>query len=291
MNKLPFIPNQIYKRSSIHDQYGGSRQGGIAPTANFPYIFIFSGLQGKAHGYEDAWDNTQVYSYTGEGQIGDMRFVRGNLALRDHLDSGKRIFLFEYVRRAYVRFVTELEAFDFDYFNGLDSLGKSRQAIRFFFKRPEAIVFRAYEPFLQSTIAADVGLSYSVPEFTERIGLGKLRIGQDAFRKRIIHRWEYKNADTGFDKPQILIASHIHPWRDAKDNERLDVNNGILLSPTYDALFDTHLISFNNDGKIILSDVIETEAYNKIGVSGSESINMFNSENLYYLGKHRYNLR
>lgn len=80
MNKLPFIPNQVYKRSLLHDQYGGSRQGGIAPTANFPYIFIFSGFQGKAHGYEDAWDNPQVYSYTGEGQTGDMRFVTGNLA-------------------------------------------------------------------------------------------------------------------------------------------------------------------------------------------------------------------
>ena len=51
---------------------------------------------------------------------------------------------------------------------------------------------------------------------------------------------------------KILIASHIVPWKEASDNERLDVENGILLSPTIDALFDKHLISFNDDGSIII---------------------------------------
>jgi hypothetical protein len=290
LSKLPFIPNQIYKRSIIHDQYGGTRQGGIAPSAQFPYIFIFSGSQGKAHGYEDAWDNSQVYTYTGEGQVGDMQFVKGNLALRDHLARGKRVFLFEYVRTAYVRFVTELEVFDFGYFEALDSAKNLRQAIRFFFKRPEATLPKAYQLFDQQTYAAEDLSVYRVPEFTERVSLGKSRIGQDAFRKRIIHRWEYKCAVTGFDKPDILIASHIHPWKHATDHERLDVNNGILLSPTYDALFDTHLISFENTGKIILSDTIESEAYNKIGVTGKEAIKTFHLENLHYLEMHRLNL-
>ena len=291
MNKLPFIPNQTYKRSSIHDLYGGTRQGGIAPSAQFPYIFIFSGQQGKAHGYEDGWDNSLVYSYTGEGQVGDMQFAKGNLALRDHLANGKRVFLFEYVQKAYVRFVTELEVFDCDYFEAIDSQKNLRQAIRFFFKRPEVLLPKAYELFSQQSVAGDPISTYKVPEVTERVGLGKSRIGQDAFRKRIIHRWEYKCAVTGFNRPDILIASHIHPWKHATDHERLDVNNGILLSPTYDALFDTHYISFDNDGKILLSDVIETQAYQKIGVTGMEVIRTFNSDNLYYLDKHRQNLR
>ena len=291
MSKLPFIPHQIYKRSIIHDRFGGTRQGGIAPSAQFPYIFIFSGSQGKAHGYEDAWDNSQVYTYTGEGQVGDMQFIKGNLALRDHLATGKRVFLFEYVQKAYVRFVTELEIFDFGYFEALDSGKNLRQAIRFFFKRPEETLPKAYQLFEQQTYAADELSIYRVPEFTEQVSLGKSRIGQDAFRKRIIHRWEYKCAVTGFDKPDILIASHIHPWKHASDHERLDVNNGILLSPTYDALFDNHLISFENTGKIILSDTIEFEAYNKIGVTGKEAIKAFHTENLYYIEKHRSNLR
>ena len=50
-----------------------------------------------------------------------------------------------------------------------------------------------------------------------------------------------------------MIASHIVPWRSSTDTERLDKENGILLSPLYDALFDKHLISFQDDGKIMIS--------------------------------------
>ena len=89
MNLQPFITNFLYKRSEIHDQFGGNRQSGICPSANHPYIFIFSGAQGKQHGYKDGWDNPNVFSYTGEGQAGDMKFVKGNLALRDHLQNHK----------------------------------------------------------------------------------------------------------------------------------------------------------------------------------------------------------
>lgn len=59
-------------------------------------------------------------------------------------------------------------------------------------------------------------------------------------------------AVTGFNDSRILIASHPlppAPWADANDDERLDVNNGILLSPTYDALFDKYLITFDNSGQ------------------------------------------
>jgi len=127
----------------------------------------------------------------------------------------------------------------------------------------------------------------NIPNTTERKGLVTSRVGQGAYRKRIIHRWEYKCAVTGFDKLDVLIASHILPWASANDNERLDVHNGILLSPTYDALFDRHLISFENSGKIILSDSIEAQAYNKIGVTGQEKINNLSSYNFEYLEKHR----
>ena len=61
---------------------------------------------------------------------------------------------------------------------------------------------------------------------------------------------------TGCNLEEILIASHIVPWKDCTDEERLDVDNGLLLSPNYDALFDKHLISFDEDGKLIGSNTI-----------------------------------
>ena len=84
---VPFLPHQLYKRSLIHDEFGGNRQGGISPSAKVPYIFIFSGKSGAQYGYEDGWDNHNIFSYTGEGQEGDMQFIKGNLALKDHINS------------------------------------------------------------------------------------------------------------------------------------------------------------------------------------------------------------
>lgn len=293
MNKLPFIPGQVYnRRKQVHALYGGNWQSGICPSKDYPYIFIFSGKSGKQHGYEDGWDNPNIFTYTGEGQQGDMEFTRGNLALKDHLVNGKRVFLFESVSKGFVKFVTEVEVFDVDYFETFDTSGKIRIGIKFFFNR-KGINLRVQPDVLnQTSLAAETFPIYGnfPPNETERKGLVNTRVGQGAYRKRIIHRWEYQCAVTGFDKLEVLIASHIVPWSESDNNERLDVNNGLLLSPTYDALFDKHLISFEDSGKIILSDRIETEAYYKIGVSGKENISNLSQYNYDYLDRHRLNL-
>jgi len=135
MDKLPFIPDSTYKRSSLHDQFGGNRQGGISPSAKFPFIFIFSGKSGAQFGYKDGWDNKNVFSYTGEGQEGDMQFVKGNLALREHKERGKRVFLFESDGSTFVKFVSEMEFYDADYFETPDKNGVNRVGIRFFLNR------------------------------------------------------------------------------------------------------------------------------------------------------------
>ncbi len=290
MNRLPFIPEQVYnRRNDIHSIFGGNWRSGISPSSNHPYIFIFSGKSGHQHGYEDGWDNPNVFSYTGEGQSGDMEFTRGNLALRDHMQNGKRVFLFESVSKGFVKFKCEVEVFDADYFETRDTSGATRIGIKFFFKKIGAYVPLQAELFSQTSVVADPLEKYGIvpPNSTERKGLVTSRVGQGAYRKRIIHRWEYKCAVTGFNKLEILISSYIVPWSDSTDNERLDVDNGLLLSPTYDALFDRHIISFENNGKIILSDTIDNNAFKKIGVTGKERINNLSHNNHSYLERHR----
>jgi 5-methylcytosine-specific restriction protein A len=293
LNPLPFIPNQIYnRRVDIHARYGGNWQSGICPASNFPYIFIFSGKSGHQHGYKDGWDNPNIFSYTGEGQAGDMKFTRGNLALRDHIKNGKRVFLFESESRGLVKFISELEFFDVDYFETHDTKQNLRIGIKFFFKKKGVYLPVQPDAFKLNNVLIDPQADYGfkLPNETERKGLVTSRVGQGAYRKRIIHRWEYQCAVTGFNKLDVLIASHILPWSQANNEERLDVHNGILLSPTYDALFDKHLISFDIKGKIILSDQIETNAFKKIGVTGFESIKNLSQYNLLYLEKHREKL-
>lgn len=279
-----FIENREYKRSEIHDRYGGNRQGGISPSGKHPYIFIFTGAAGYQHGYKDTWENRNVFSYTGEGQIGDMEFKRGNLALQEHVTEGKRVFLFQQTRKGFVTFVSELVLMDFDYELIPDRNNDERRGIKFFFQRVGTQLDYNLSNF---TMAGDTKLDILKPNVIERSGLVLSRVGQGAYRKSIINRWENKCAVTGFRDSRVLIASHIHPWKDATSEERLDVNNGILLSPTYDALFDRHLITFESSGGIVLSKSIDYDEYRKLGVSGRERIIRLNSDNIYYLEKHQ----
>lgn len=84
----------------------------------------------------------------------------------------------------------------------------------------------------------------------------KTRIGQDFFRSMLLENYTSKCCITGLDVPQVLRASHIVAWADDKTN-RMNPENGILLSATYDAAFDKHLISFDEDYRIILSKHIK----------------------------------
>jgi 5-methylcytosine-specific restriction enzyme A len=286
-----FAADQTYKRSEIHDKYGGNRQRGICPSSQTDNIFIFSGKSGKQHGYRDGWENKDVFSYTGEGQVGDMKFTEGNLRLRDHLKNNKRVWLFEFERKGYVKFVSEVVLFDVDYFETHDRNNDLRVGIKFFFRRAEANLYIRPEDLSPTNFAAEPApfdiQNLILPNVTERKGLVTSRVGQGAYRKSILHRWEYKCAVTNFSNPKILIASHIVPWKYASDEQRLDVDNGILLSPTFDALFDKHFISFENSGQIILTDSISSQNYSNLKITGKEKIIGLSDRNKNYLEKHR----
>ena len=80
-----------------------------------------------------------------------------------------------------------------------------------------------------------------------------IRIGQNKFRKKLISSLK-KCPITGINDTRILIASHIKPWTQATNYERLDVKNGFLFSPTFDRLFDRGLISFSNNKNLLVSN-------------------------------------
>ena len=85
-----------------------------------------------------------------------------------------------------------------------------------------------------------------VPDETERDVLAKARIGQGRFRADLVAAWRKGEtcALTGLPIPEMLVASHIKPWRDSSNVERLDPMNGLLLVAHADSLFDRYLMSF-----------------------------------------------
>jgi hypothetical protein len=77
-------------RKELHDHFGGGREGGISPSARTPNIFLFTDPPvGRLHGYFDGWGQDGYFHYSGEGQRGDQRMIRGNRAVRDHHIDGR----------------------------------------------------------------------------------------------------------------------------------------------------------------------------------------------------------
>ena len=140
-----------------------------------------------------------------------------------------------------------------------------------------------------SAVSSTRKSQYRKPNETERTGLVTSRVGQGYFRQQVLQRWDGKCAVTGSDVLSILIASHIIPWSEASDEERLDVDNGILLSPLYDALFDKHLISFDDEGNILFSAILTDDHKSELGLSTNAKISVRDGM-LEYLARHREKL-
>jgi predicted restriction endonuclease len=79
--------------------------------------------------------------------------------------------------------------------------------------------------------------------------------------------WGRRCPLTGITDPALLRASHIVPWSDCSDEQRLDVHNGLLLSALWDAAFDKGLVSFNDDGTLCLSSSLSEAARQALGTA------------------------
>ncbi|NIM97667.1 MAG: HNH endonuclease, partial [candidate division Zixibacteria bacterium] len=126
-----FLFGQSYLRRELHAQYGGQRQGGICTPKDFSFILLFTGESGNRYGYSDGWVSPELFLYTGEGQRGDMQFVRGNRAIRDHIQDGRDLHLFEYVRAGTVKYTGQMVCIGHQELLSLDLHGRQRRAIVF----------------------------------------------------------------------------------------------------------------------------------------------------------------
>jgi predicted restriction endonuclease len=139
---------------------------------------------------------------------------------------------------------------------------------------------------IEDRVAIEINANNALPN-TERQQLIQARIGQGLFRNQLIDYWEGECCLTGCELQSILKASHIKPWKDCTTHEeRLDVYNGLLLSPNMDALFDKGFISFTDEGEIMISPQLQNETFENLG--GDEKMTIqFEDEHLLYLDYHR----
>jgi hypothetical protein len=123
---------------------------------------------------------------------------------------------------------------------------------------------------------------------TERLAIVRARVGQGLFKERV-SMIETKCRVTGVENPVHLVASHCKPWRDSTNVERLDGENGLLLTPSIDHLFDRGFIGFENNGKLIISPVAHRPSLERMGVETEQIVNVggFSSGQKQFLDFHR----
>lgn len=125
----------------------------------------------------------------------------------------------------------------------------------------------------------------SSPETTKR-ALIDARVGQGKFRNDLLELWEGRCAVTGCSVVEVLRASHVKPWRQSSNTERLDPHNGLSLGAHLDALFDAGLISFEDDGPMLISKRV-TDADRKCLRLGGRLRNNPSANLRKYLEHHR----
>jgi len=131
--EMPYRVGQIYnRRSDIHGRFKGQERGGIATPVSVPFVFLFTGESGEAYGYADGWRPDGSFAYTGEGQIGDMEFIKGNRAIRDHAEDGKELLLFEATKRkGFHQFKGLFACAGYNFVDANDREGNLRKSIVF----------------------------------------------------------------------------------------------------------------------------------------------------------------
>lgn len=97
----------------------------------------------------------------------------------------------------------------------------------------------------------------------DRFGITKQRSRQDFFRTMVLSAYDFRCAVTGIEQPELLVAGHIKPWALEVDR-RLDPTNGICLNRLHDHAFDCGLITFEDDGCMVMSSQLKPDTREKM---------------------------
>lgn len=122
---------------------------------------------------------------------------------------------------------------------------------------------------------------------TEKAALRNARLGQGKFREALMTRWKGACPLSSVKHPRLLRASHIKPWSSSNNVERLDPANGLLLSAAYDAAFDAFLLTFADDGSLVLAPDFPIAAAIAAGIDPNAKLAGLLTASHPYLAEHR----
>lgn len=178
-------------------------------------------------------------------------------------------------------FYREIHHSSFEYKGLVELIDHNLQA-----DRPSKFVFRLFHDLSARDDLRMHQREISILPETERESVIKARIGQGIFRKQLLEMWD-GCAVTGVKLPDLLRASHIKPWRNSTNPERINRYNGLLLLPQYDHLFDKGFISFDDEGQLLRSPALDRIPISQLGISATDRLRGLSDKHLAFLHYHR----
>lgn len=216
----PLLITSVYRRSELHERFGGSRFSGIVPSKREPAVLLFHTQEPAQQFYSDGFDDDGVYWYSGEGSSGDMTWIASNRAVRDHFDLGLDLLFFERVQRkdGLWRFAHIFQYFSHKLEQRVDKAGKYRAAIVFgllsVMSLPESVEIEAERMDLDSLrAAADVATD------PRRIGVS-LAIRNVYVRSEAVRRYALRRASG-----KCEACDSVAPFKDVSGAPFLEVHH------------------------------------------------------------------
>lgn len=243
-------------------------KGVVTPAGtNYIIFFVTKDKQAALTQYNDYIDGNMLFWEGEEKHSSDRRVVEAN-------NNGDEIHLF----------YREAHHTPFIYFGKISLTDYQLRE-----NAPSEFVFRINA--LSSEIDAfkevrEHAAEYKTLAVTEQEQIVVSRLGQGNFRRNVIRLWGSCSV-TGLQNVSLLRASHIKPWKNSDNNERLSPYNGLLLIPDYDFLFDRGYISFKNDGIVLVSQRLSPFARKVFDVKDDLQLRKVFPENREYLDFHR----
>ena len=256
--------NDVISNQQLSEIFKCSTQGGMRRSKKTNTLILISDHTKKL--YNNRIKDGIIY-YTGMGRVGDQALISHNKTLAESRTNGVTLHFFEVFQQGQYTYrgIVELVGEPFTEIQK-DMNGEARTVWVFPLKKvddwTEEVTKLEKELEAQKTITN-----------TEKEQVVKSRIGQSTFKDHLLQR-ECKCAICGITDKNFLIASHIKPWSKSTHAERLDVNNGLLLCPNHDALFDKGYISFDDNGQIVISSKLNETTKKYMNINPSIKIKM-----------------
>lgn len=286
----PLLINEVINNKELCEIFLCAPQGGMRKSNRTNTLTLISD---KSKLYDNKAVN-EIYHYTGMGQNGEQKMSRQNLTLAQSNSNGVEVHFFEVLKKKEYTYrgLVELAGDPYqEQQKDKDGLLRLVWVFPLRLKDSKAkltkiqsisnVVNELKEEFRALQQVENLPMTD-----TEKERMVKARIGQGKFKKLLIER-ECKCALCGVTDPRILIASHIKPWSVSTNEERLDKNNGLLLCPNHDALFDKHLISFDVHGKIVISQTLDEVTRTFLNVHDELQVKLTEEQLSYMVGHYR----